>query len=134
MNVVQPQLRRYFRRLLAIQVFLVAVAALIVHFRYGNAESGALAYGGAIAVTGTLILIWYGRRSEGAGSSLARNASVVYGSAIVRFVSTVALFAAGFAFLKLEPLPLFIGFILGLLGQLISTAVVPGNMTWRVKR
>jgi len=130
---VQPQLRLYLRRLLTIQVLLVAATALVVYFRFGKAATHAFTYGGAIAITGTLILIWYGRRSEGVGSNLARNASLIYGSAIVRFFTALALFAAGFAVLKLHPLPLFIGFIVGLLGQLISTALVPGNNKWQAK-
>ena len=134
MSVVHVQLRKYLRRLLTIQMTLVTLAAAIAYFRYGIADSSALVYGGAIAIAGTLVLMWYGWRAESAGSSLARNAGLVYGSAVVRFFATLALFAAGLAVLHLRPLPLFIGFILGLIGQLVSTALVPGYKQWRAKR
>ncbi len=133
MSVVHAQLRRYLRRLLAIQALLIAAAAGATYLRYGLTEFRALTFGGAIAMTGTLILMWYGWRAERAGSGLARNASLIYGSAIVRFFTTLALFAMGIAVLKFSPLPLFAGFILGLLGQLISTVLVPGNNKWQPK-
>jgi ATP synthase protein I len=134
MTVIHAHLRQYLHRLLTIQALLVAIAAGAAYLWFGPAAAGALVYGGAIALTGTLILMRYGRRAEHAGSSLARNASLIYGSAITRFFLTVALFAVGVAVLHLAPLPLFTGFITGLLGQLISTALVPRNKTWRAKR
>jgi F0F1-type ATP synthase assembly protein I len=134
MTVVHTQLRQYLHRLLTIQALLVAIVAGAAYFRFGPAVAGALAYGGAIALTGTLILMGYGRRAEHTGSSLANNASLIFGSAITRFFMGLALFAVGIAVLRLAPLPLFTGFITGLLGQLISTALVPGTKTWRAKR
>lgn len=134
MSLVNAQLRQYTWRLLTIQVIFVAIAAAATLFRFDGETAGALVYGGAIALAGSLILMWYGRRSESAGSNLARNASLIYGSAITRFFTTLALFAVGIAGLRLTPIPLLLGFVTGVAAQLFSTALVPGKKTWRQKR
>jgi ATP synthase protein I len=134
MSLVNAQLQQYTRRLLTLQVVFVAVAAAATLLRFGADIAGALIFGGSIAWVGTLILMWYGRRSERVGSNLARNASLIYGSAITRFFMTLALFAVGIAWLRLAPLPLFLGFVTGVAAQVFSTALVPGKKTWRQKR
>jgi ATP synthase protein I len=134
MSIKHAQLRQYTRRLLLIQVLMLSVAAGITFFRYGSAASGALLYGGFIAIAGTLILIRSTRRAERTGSNPAANAGLIYGTAISRLATAIGLFAVGFAVLRLPPLPLLLGFVVGQVAQLVSTAFVSGKTRWRATR
>lgn len=134
MSITHAQLRHYTHRVLIIQVLAVLAAAAIGYFRYGAPTTGALLYGGSIAIAGTLILIRATRRAERTGSSPAANAALIYGTAISRLAMAIGLFAAGFAILRPPPLALMLGFIVGQGAQLISTAFVSGKKIWRPKR
>lgn len=134
MSTADLQLRHTMRRLLALQLLLTVTLALAALAWHGVPALRAVLYGGAVAMAGTLVILWYGRRAERAGANLARNASLIYGSAIVRFATTITLLAAGIAILRLQPLWLFAGLSAGLLAQLVLTALIPETRKWRAKR
>jgi F0F1-type ATP synthase assembly protein I len=134
MSTADLQLRRTMRRLLVLQLFLTVFLAAAAYAWHGLPASRAALFGGAVAMAGTLVILWYGRRAERAGANLARNASLIYGSAIVRFATTITLLAVGIATLRLQPLWLFAGLSAGLLAQLVLTALIPETRKWRAKR
>lgn len=133
MSTADLQLRHTMRRLLVLQLLLTVVLALAALAWHGAAALRAVLYGGAVAMAGTLVILWYGRRAESVGTNLARNASLIYGSAIVRFATTIALLAVGIAALRLQPLWLFAGLSAGLLAQTVLTALIPETRKWRAK-
>lgn len=121
------------RRLLALQLVVTVLLAATAYAWQGIPALRAALFGGAVAMAGTLVILWYGRRAEYAGANLARNASLIYGSAIVRFATTVTLLAVGIATLRLQPLWLFAGLSAGLMAQLVLTALIPETRKWRAK-
>lgn len=134
MSRATAQLQQALHRLLVLQLVLIAVVAMAGYAWQGTAALRAASFGGVIAIFGTLVLLRYGRRAEQAGANVALNAGLIYGSAIVRFISTMALFSVGIAVLRLQPLWLFAGFIAGLVAQMALTALVPETKKWRAKR
>jgi len=133
MSTADLQLRRTMFRLLALQLLLTVLLALAALAWQGVPALRAVLFGGAVAMAGTLVILWYGRRAESAGANLARNASLIYGSAIVRFATTITLLAVGIAALRLQPLWLFAGLSAGLLAQTVLTALIPETRKWRAK-
>lgn len=133
MSTADLQLRHTLRRLLVLQLLLTVLLALAALAWQGVPALRAVLYGGAVAMAGTLVILWYGRRAESAGANLARNASLIYGSAIVRFATTLVLLAVGIASLRLQPLWLLLGFSAGLVAQTVLTALVPETRKWRAK-
>lgn len=134
MSSANIQLRHAMRRLLVLQLVSTAIVALVGLVWQGSIAVRPALFGGATAMVGTLVIAWYGRRAERAGASVARNASLIYGSAIVRFSTVMVLLFVGIAILRLQPVWLFAGFIATLLAQMILTALVPEKKTWRAKR
>ncbi len=122
------------RRLLVLQLVLTLVVALIGFVWQGLIAVRPALFGGATAMVGTLVIVWYGRRAERAGASVIRNASLIYGSAIIRFGTIMVLLFVGIAILRLQPVWLFAGFIAALLAQMTLTALVPETKKWRAKR
>lgn len=133
MSTADLQLRHTMFRLLVLQLLLTVMLALAALAWHGVPALRAVLFGGAVAMAGTLVILWYGRRAETAGANLARNASLIYGSAIVRFATTLALLAVGIAALRLQPLWLLLGFSASLLAQTVLTALVPETRKWRAK-
>jgi F0F1-type ATP synthase assembly protein I len=133
MSTADLQLRHTMRRLLALQLLLTVLLALAALAWHGVPALRAVLYGGAVAMAGTLVILWYSRRAESVGANLARNASLIYGSAIVRFATTITLLAVGIAALRLQPLWLFAGLSAGLVAQLVLTALIPETRKWRAK-
>lgn len=134
MSSADLKLRHAMRRLLVLQLVLTTVVALAGYAWHGLPALKASLFGGAVAMVGTLVIAWYGRRAERAGASVARNAALIYGSAIVRFTTTLVLLLVGIAILRLQPLWLFGGFIASLLAQMVATALVPETKICRAKR
>lgn len=134
MSSADLKLRHAMRRLLVLQLVLTLVVAGAGYGWHGMTALQASLFGGAVAMVGTLVIAWYGRRAERAGANVARNAMLIYGSAIVRFSTTLVLLSVGIAILRLQPLWLFGGFIAGLLAQMVATALVPETKICRAKR
>ncbi|MFA5627145.1 MAG: ATP synthase subunit I [Thiohalomonadaceae bacterium] len=134
MSTASLQLRHALFRLLAVQLTLTAVLALLaILLGQTGSVAWAIMFGGGVALAGSLVILWYGYRAERAGSNLVRNASLIYGSAIVRFALMMVLLATGLAILRLHPLWLLLGLSAGLLAHMFLTALVPETKRWQAK-
>jgi ATP synthase protein I len=102
------------RRQLQIQLGLALLAGLVFTVMHSVQAGGAALFGGLIAAANSVLEIWYLRRTHTAtGVSAERTMRLLYRYAAERFATTVALFAIGLGLMKLLPLPLVLGFILG---------------------
>jgi len=73
----------------------------------------ALFYGAVIALTNTLLMKWHLHRAAySARADAEKNLSKAYRCVVERWLTSLVLFAIGFAVLALSPLPLLIGFVL----------------------
>lgn len=103
------------RRLLVTQLVLLGVVAAIYFALKGGAEAVAAAFGGAIAFANSSLLAWRARQAErGRVLNAHQSMRVLIRTVIERYVLVGALFALGLGVLKLTPLPLLIGFAVGL--------------------
>ena len=102
------------RKRLGLQLVLVAVTS-IVFFTLGDAFSAASVwFGGAIATANLLLLEWRRRAADrGPALSAAASLRLMYRTALERFVLAATLFALGLGVLRLDPLALLSGFIVG---------------------
>lgn len=109
------------RKQLVIQLSLVAVASIGFFTLDGVMPAGSVLFGGGIAVVNLLLLEWR-RRVADSGPALSATASlrVLYRTALERFVAVVALFAVALGVLRLDPLALIGGFIIGQLALLMT--------------
>lgn len=109
------------RKLLVLQLLLIAVTSVVFLLCYGVFQAGSVWGGGAIASANSLLLEW---RRHGADSGRALSAGesirVLYRTALERFVLVALLFALGLGGLKLDPLALLTGFIMGQLALFIK--------------
>lgn len=102
------------RKRLGFQLVLIVVTS-IVFFTLGNAmQAGSVWFGGAIATANLLLLEWR-RRAADRGHALSAAASLrlLYRTALERFVLAATLFALALGVLRLDPLALLTGFIVG---------------------
>ena len=102
------------RRLLLFQVLLVAAtsAVFLVVFEIFSAVS--VWYGGSIAATNALLLARCSRRdAQAAERTPQQSLAAMYICMVQRFLVVALLFAAGLGALKLEPLAVLAGFIVG---------------------
>lgn len=109
-------------------VFQLAAVGLVATITQVVREAGAVAvlFGGAVALANLLLLDWRARRANRAGALSARQSlQVLYLSALERFVTVALLFALGIGLLELDPLPLLLGFVVGLPALLLQ--VRPGH-------
>ncbi|MGM0595069.1 MAG: ATP synthase subunit I [Pseudomonadota bacterium] len=96
------------------QALMLGVLVLVFHFGMGWQAAVAVIYGSAIVALNHLMQVRQLRRADRiAGLSPERNLRYLYRCAAERFMATVVMFAAGFFLLRLEPLPLLAGYILG---------------------
>jgi len=109
--------------LVALQLALVIVTALAFLLTVGGMAAQAAVYGGGVALLSTLLL---GRRvlraAELAKSAPGRETAVLYIGAVQRFVLILALFALGMGWLRLEPLPLLVGYAVAQIGYFVNGA------------
>ena len=97
-----------------LQVLLVLACVGLSVWQFDAVVARAVLYGGLIAIINSLQLLRHLRRAERiAGGDANRNVRVFYLCAMERLVMTIALFAIGLGALKLAPLPVMSGFILG---------------------
>jgi len=102
------------RKRLGFQLVLIVVTS-IVFFTLGDAmQAGSVWFGGAIATANLLLLEWR-RRAADRGPALSAVASLrlLYRTALERFVLAATLFALALGILRLDPLALLTGFIVG---------------------
>jgi ATP synthase protein I len=102
------------RNVLIVQIFLVLIAAALCGWFFDSSTVRAALYGGFIAMANTLLSLRHLHRAERiAGEVAEQNVRIFYQCAFERLVITLALFALGLGILKLEPLAVIGGFILG---------------------
>lgn len=103
---------RQIRRVLSLQLALLLVASLGAYAIWGLGVAKAVGFGAGIASANTLMIAW--RMRQGRTTSAAQpSLSEFYRSWLERYLLVGALLAAGLSGLKLMPLGLLSGFILG---------------------
>jgi ATP synthase protein I len=102
------------RRLAVLQLALVAVTSIVFFTIYGGFQAGSVWFGGLTALLNIGWLLWR-RHGAGAGRALSAGQSLrlLYRSALERFFLVALLFALGLGALKLDPLALLTGFVVG---------------------
>jgi len=98
-------------------------AALAYSYMGGHAAKAAW-FGGLVAVANTLMLAWRIRAAaQRAGKSPGQELAGFVRSSVERFLMVALLIAAGLGWLKLMPVPLLLGFVLGQLVLVVSTII-----------
>ena len=119
MNPTTEALARKNRTLLRYQVLLTALAVLIWWLLRGSDAAIAAGYGGAVTIIATLLLGWRMLRA-GRETRLdpRKSMQILYVGAAWRFLLTVALFAFGIGYFKLDPPAMIVGFMLAQLAYI----------------
>ena len=109
------------RKRLGFQLVLIAVTS-IVFFTLGDViQAGSVWFGGAIASANLLLLEWRRRAADkGPALSAAASLRLLYRTALERFVLAAVLFVLGLGVLRLDPLALLSGFIVGLVALIVT--------------
>lgn len=100
----------------------ITIISATITFEFANPFAAkSLTYGGAVAVIGTLSLAWRYRKTVRNGSLdaewIARQA---YKASVERYVFAALMLAVGFKILKLAPVWLLMGFVMGQLAWLAA--------------
>lgn len=108
-------------RNLVVQLLLIAASAGGFFVLAGSFQALSAASGGAIAMVNVMLLDW---RRLGAVNGRVQSASesmrLLYRSALERFVLVALLFALCLGVLKLAPLAVLVGFIVGQMALVIN--------------
>jgi len=109
------------RKLLVLQLLLVAATSVVFLVRAGSFQATSVWFGGVVAMLNALLLEWRQQRA-GSGRALTAGESlrVLYRSALERLVLVVLLFTLGMGVLQLDALALLTGFIAGQLALFIN--------------
>lgn len=109
-------------RVISLQTVSVVFATSLLFFMLGKDTAKAVFFGGAVAVANAVFLIWCMRAAEQRPVQDARQElSWLVRFSMERFLMVALLIVAGLSWLKLMPVPLLIGFVLGQLALVIST-------------
>jgi len=109
------------RRVAAAQAGLALIAALAGGAFGGIGAGLAALYGALVALTVSAVLVWRERQSmQHPEWDQHRLFKLFIRTGIERLILLVALLMAGLGVLKLEPLPLLLGLLLGQLGWLAA--------------
>lgn len=109
-------------RVVRLQAVSVAITTSLLFFLLGEEAAKAVFFGGTVAVANALFLVWCmrsgaQRRVQDARQELAW----LVRFSMERFLMVALLIVAGLGWLKLMPVPLLIGFVLGQLTLVVST-------------
>lgn len=107
-------MRPEYIRLVWLQGALTVIGAIFAYLVVMPLAAKSLVYGGCIAMVSTLFLAWrlkQGERREGLGAEWVLRQA--YRTAIERYVWTAVMLAVGFKLLKLAPLWMLAGFVVG---------------------
>jgi ATP synthase protein I len=96
------------------QLSLIGAAILGFYLYSGKSAAGAAAFGGLIALINMLLLSWRAWRVEQGTLDAKQSMRHLYLSALERFVTVAFMFALGMGALKLQPVPMLVGFLIGL--------------------
>jgi len=113
--------RSFLRRITLAQSLAVILCALY-YLLTADLEHGIAAlFGGGVALANTLVLRWnFERAGRIAGNSADKNLRLLYRTAAQRLFLTIGLLALALGGLKLEPLPVLAGFLLGLVALVVA--------------
>lgn len=112
MNYAQAQ-RAAQRKVTVLQIVMVAVVAALFWLAMGWQAGLAALYGSLIVALNTLMQARQLKRADRiAGLSAERNLRYLYRCAAERLIATVVLLAVGIGMLRLEPMPLLVGYII----------------------
>jgi ATP synthase protein I len=108
-------------RLLAWQLLPVLVVSGVFFWRSGANAAAAVWFGGGVAACNGLLLAWR-RHHAASGRALSAGESLrlLYRTALERFVMVALLLALGLGVLKLHPLALLTGFLVGQLALVLT--------------
>lgn len=113
--------RSFLKRMTVAQSIFLLICALAFFLSAGWGHGVAAIFGGFIALANTLVLRWNFERAEQiAGNSAGKNMRLLYRTAAMRLLLTMGLFVLALGGLKLEPLPVLVGFLAGLAAVLIA--------------
>ena len=111
----------FFKRIFLAQWVFVALTALFYLNTVGLYAAYAAFFGGFIALVNTWLLRWNFERAERfAGNDAGQNIWRLYRAVAQRLFSTIALFALALWGLQLEPQPLLLGFMAGLIALFVA--------------
>jgi ATP synthase protein I len=106
------------------QAVAAAIAAALAYYYINEAAARAAWFGGAVAMSNTILLAWRMRTGARASTQSPRHElAKLVRSSVERFFVVALLVAAGLGWLKLMPAPLFAGFVLGQLTLVVSTLI-----------
>ena len=121
MSYAAQVLRHTVRRLLTVQVLLIAATALAFLVLRGQFAAVSALYGGGIALVNTLLSAWrLLRATEAVSANPGRGMVEFYIGAAMRFVSVLILTGIGIKALKLEPVAIIAGFAVAQIGYLFN--------------
>lgn len=119
--VVMAGLARGARKLIVLQLLLLAATSAVFFVRYGGFQAGSVWGGGIIAMAHNLLLEWRrGCADSGRALTGSESLRLLYRTALERFVLVVLLFALALGVLQLDPPALIAGFIAGQVALIVT--------------
>jgi ATP synthase protein I len=120
---------RRIRRVLSVQLVFLLTAGLIAYGVWGLEVARATWFGAFIATANTLLIAWHmrpgsGRSNKGGELGAQHYLRQFYRSWLERYLVVGVLLASGLGGLKLMPLALLAGFILGQLIWIIAPLTI----------
>jgi ATP synthase protein I len=111
-------------RVISLQAILVVFVTALLFFLLGKEAAQAFFFGGAVAVANALFLAWGLRAGvQRPVQDVRQELTWLVSFSIKRFFMVALLIVAGLGWLKLMPVPLLIGFVLGQLTLVVSTMI-----------
>jgi ATP synthase protein I len=112
-------------RVVGAQAVAVILGSSLLFFWLGKTVAVAAFFGGMVAVANALFLIWCMRTGAQRPVRDARQELAwLVRFSMERFLMVALLIVAGLGWLKLMPVPLLIGFVLGQLTMVVSTIFI----------
>jgi ATP synthase protein I len=109
----------------ALQIALIAVAAMAAWLWQGAEVAAAALYGGAVALVNVGLLVWRWRQGRyDYHCDGARHLRQFHRSSLERFLVVAIVLAVGMYGLQLDPLPVLLGFIVGQVAWMIAAAAL----------
>lgn len=100
------------RNALTVQMLLITLVTVAFLMMQGVGAAVAALFGGATALLNSLLLVWRaGRTERGPALSAQQSIRVLYLSALERFAAVAMMFMGGMGVLRLDPLPMLVGFV-----------------------
>jgi ATP synthase protein I len=117
---------RTLRKIVGVQLAILAVTTIVSSLVWGTIFVMALLYGGAVTIATTLYSGWRLKvATAGDEQGPALNMAEFYKGTLLRFILVIALLALGLGYLKLEPLAVIFGFAITQTGYLFGRGYAP---------